>query len=459
MGGISSALNLGKSSLLTGQKAMGVVGNNIANVNTPGYSREVPVLNDFPTLMVKGMAVGRGAYIDQVDRQHDLFLARQIQDKNADLGEEAAKASPLAEIDRIIDISENGLAAEIDRFFGSWQDLSADPGSRLTREAVLQSTTRLTNAFARPVNELTGLRKSIDSTLTSRVNELNDKFQEMAALNQTIANIESGGPNALAARDRRDVLLQEISYSLGGVSIEGDNGMVSYFLNNGLPVVQEQDGYSLSLVRTGNVTGLELQLGSQRIAVAADNLAGEFGGLLKVRDRIIPGLVDDLDKLAYGLAQEVNRVHQLGTGLDGVSARDFFVPPAQQAGAATSLALALDDYRQVAAGRSDSPGDNTNALVLSDLGTAPLVDGSQSFSEFYGQIASNLGMEVRSNQLALTGNQDALTQLNNLRDGKVGVSLEEEMINLIRYQKSFEASVKFLSTVDEMMDSLLSIKR
>ncbi|MCF6289675.1 MAG: flagellar hook-associated protein FlgK [Desulfobacterales bacterium] len=459
MGGIGSALSLGKSSLLTGQKALEVVGNNIANVNTPGYSREVPVFNDFPTLMIKGVSTGRGAYIDQVERQHDLFLTRQIQAKNAGLGEEAAKAPPLAEIDRIIDISENGLAAEIDRFFGSWQDLSADPGSRLTREAVLQSGIRLTKAFARPVNELTGLRKSLDFTLAARVNELNDKFEEMASLNQTVANIESAGSNALAARDRRDVLLQEISHALGGTSIEGDNGMVSYFLINGLPVVQDQNAYSLSLVQAGSVMGLQLQLGSRQIAVTADNLAGEFGGLLTVRDQLIPGLVDDLDKLAYSLADAVNQVHQLGTGLDGVSSRDFFVPPAQQAGAATSLALAFNDYRQVAAGRSAAPGDNANALALSDLGTAPLVDGSQSFSEFYGQIASNLGMEVRGNELALAGNQDALTQLNNLRDGKVGVSLEEEMINLFRYQKSFEASVKFLSTVDEMMDSLLSIKR
>ena len=459
MAGIGGALNLGKSSLLANQKALEVTGNNIANINTPGYSREVPVFREYPSVMMDGVAVGTGTYVSQIRREHDVFLARQLQDKNSSLGEEAGKSTPLAAIESILTISENSLAGSIDRFFNAWQDLSDDPGNRVAREAVLQSGAQLTKAFAQPVNELMALKGSLDTTLAARANDLNSKFAEVAELNQTIANIEASGPNALGARDRRDVLLQEISYALGGTSIENASGMVSYFLPNGMPVVLDGEAYSLNLTKVGNVTELRLQLDSQQITLDANTVAGEFRGLLSVRDQLIPSLIDDLDKLAYNLVNEVNQVHQLGTGLDGGSGRDFFTPPAQQAGAATSLALALNDYQQLAAGLTSAPGDNVNALALSDLGTTLVVDGSQTFSGFYGLIASNLGREVSDNKLALSGNQDAVSQLSNLRDGKVGVSLEEEMVNLIRYQNSFEASAKFLTTVDEMMDTILSIRR
>lgn len=459
MSGISSALSIGKTSLLANQKALEVTGNNIANVNTPGYSREVPVFGEYPSLLMGGIAVGNGAYVSQVSRDHDVFLARQLQSKNTSLGEEAGKSAPLAEIESILDISENSLAGSIDRFFNAWQDLSEDPGDRVAREAVLQSGTQLAGAFAQPVNELTTLQRSLDTNLAAKVNDLNAKFAEVAELNQSIAGIEATGPNALGARDRRDVLLQEISYAVGGTSIEAENGMVSYFLPNGMPVVLEHESYSLNLTQVGSVMELRLQLGSQQITLDTNTVAGEFRGILTVRDQLIPSLIDDFDKLAFTLANEVNQVHQLGTGLDGVSGRDFFTPPATQAGSATSLALAINNYQEIAAGLTSAPGDNTNALALSDLGTTLLVDGSQNFSGFYGLMASNLGMEVRDNELALTGNQDAVTQLNNLRDSKVGVSIEEEMVNLIRYQSSFEASAKFLTTVDEMMESLLSIKR
>lgn len=459
MSGISSALNLGKSGLLAGQKALEVTGVNIANINTPGYSREVPVFNDFPSLMMKGVAVGRGVNVSQVRRDQDVFLARQLQDKNAALGEEAGKAAPLAEVERVIGISQSSLAGKIDDFFAAWQELSGDPGSRIARDQVLQSGAQLATAFAGSVNDLQNVQRSLDSNLAARVSDLNAKFKEVADLNQAVAGIEARGVEAMAARDRRDLLLQEISYALGGTSIEGASGMVSYFLPNGLPLVHDQDYFSLSLNQVAGTTELRLQLGSQQIPLGPDQLAGELRGMLAVRDQLIPGIIADLDKLAYTLADEVNLVHRLGTGLDGIAGRDFFTPMALPAGAATSLSVALNDYRQVSAGLSGAPGDNINALALTDLGSARLVDGTQTFTDFYGQIASNLGMEISSNRVALAGNQDAMTQLSNLRDNTVGVSMEEEMVNLIRYQKSFEASAKFLTTVDDMMDTLLGIRR
>ena len=124
-------------------------------------------------------------------------------------------------------------------------------------------------------------------------------------------------------------------------------------------------------------------------------------------------------------------------------------------------AVVLTDSNQVAAGLSSpaAPGDNRNALTISNIGETYLIDGSDNFNSYYGKMTSSVGIRTNQNQLNLEGSEDAVIQLENLRDGLSGVSLEEEMIDLIVYQRGFESSAKFLTTVDEMMTSLINIRR
>jgi flagellar hook-associated protein 1 FlgK len=141
---------------------------------------------------------------------------------------------------------------------------------------------------------------------------------------------------------------------------------------------------------------------------------------------------------------------------------------AEYAGAARNISVVLTDPAQVAAGLAPdpgppagtvAPGDNRNALILSNIGDTYLIGGTDSFNSLYGKITSKVGVESNQNQLSLKGAQDALDQLENFRDGLVGVSLEEEMISLIQFQRGFESSAKFLSIVDEMMSTVLEIRR
>jgi len=458
MSGLINALQIGKSSLLDGQKAIEVTGNNISNVNTEGYSREIPVFSDYPTLNMNGFMVGRGSKIDIVDREHDNFLTKMMQEKNAALGAEQSKSTALDEIERIISISESGLSGAIDNFFSAWQDLSSDPGSRVNRELVLQTGEELAQSFQEPVSELNALSESMNTMLQSRVDDLNLQIKEVAALNLRISTIESTGQPALADRDKRDLLLQKITGIMGGTNIESSGGMVSVFLPNGLPLVDGANVNPLVTERDGDTLKVSLDLGSHMYDLNADRVGGEMRGLMYLRDEFIPETISELDKLAYSITTEVNNLHAAGTGLDGVSGRDFFAPLTEEAGAASFISLNLQSYKEIAAGTTSASGDNTNALKLSALGSQAVVDGSETFIGYYSRIAGNVGVEASRNKLALTGNQDALTQVANLRDNTVGVSLEEEMVSLIKYQKSFEASAKFLSTVDDMMSSLLAIR-
>ena len=459
MGGLLNALNAGRTSLSTNQKAIEIAGNNIANVNTPGYSRQQAELSPFPSLQFGNFFIGQGVKITDVTREHDVFITRQLQDKAADYGEESAKADPMSEIERVISVADDSLATDIDKFFDAWQELSANPSGQSEREIVLQRGSLLAESFHGIVSEMETVQGNINSTLLSKIDNVNYQLGQVAELNQQIAAIQASGQSPNTFLDQRDQLLQQLSQTLGIQSYEDSTGMVGVQLPGGLPLVQSDGALSIEAVTVGNDLQLKIHMGDATFDINDKNLGGEFRGLIDTRDNFIPSMLDNIDQLAYSITNEVNNVHQGGTGLDGVGGRDFFSALGAVPGSARNMSLALTASNQVAAGTSSASGDNTNALAMAGLADAKLVNGEDTFVGFYGKVASQVGVAAGQNQLALTGADDAMLQLENLREGKVGVSIEEEMIDLMQYQKGFEASAKYLSTVDEMMDTILSLKR
>ncbi|TYP00180.1 flagellar hook-associated protein 1 FlgK [Geothermobacter ehrlichii] len=459
MGGIVNALNAAKTSITTQQKAIEVVGNNIANVNTPGYSRQTPNLTPYPTLAFGDFFIGQGVRVGSIERAHDAFLTGEIRQKNADFGQEKAKTSPLAEIEGSLPIDDTGLVADIDRFFDAWQELSTNPDGSVERELVIQYGQRLSQSFDTAWNRLEDIRGNIDNTLVSKVNTINLKLRQVADLNKRISTVEYAGHAANAERDQRDQLIKELAGEIGVSAVEDKVGMISLQLPGGLPLVEGGIALQLETVHTTGGVQINVNTSSASLKVPRSGWGGEFRGLLDTRDQLIPDLQGRLDQLAYDLATQVNGLHRAGSGLDGVSGRDFFVQPAAVSGAATLMAVAVTSTTEVAAGVSSAPGDNGNALQLATLKDTSFVNGTDTYTEWYGKITSTIGIEASQNRLAVSGLQDSLDQLENLRESTVGVSIEEEMINLLQYQKAFEASAKFLSTVDEMMDSVLMIKR
>jgi len=550
--GLAAALNVGKTSLFSNQKSIEIAGNNIANVNTEGYSRQKAVYSDFPSLQFGSFFVGQGVKITDITREYDVFVSEQLLDKSQTLGTEDAKATPLAELERVFSVSEDNLATEIDRFFDAWQELSANPSGQVERDIVIQRGELLASAFSTVSSELDSVRSNINNTVLSEVDAVNLKLNQIADLNGRIQTIEANGQSANSFRDQRDVLLQEVTYTLGVQSYEEPSGAVNLQLPGGLPLVQNSSALQLEAIPQGDNLILQLNVGDSSFEVAGKNLGGKFAGLLELRDEFIPSLAEDLDLTAYELVQRVNSYHEDGVGLDGSTGVSFFNNPGnhtsqgyqdpndatafnagtftldvagtvtevvfsggslndlqsaiEASGAAVNssvneqddgsfvlsispqvpnssielemselggayqapsftmqnmsalMSMSLTQAAQVAAGNSSAPGDNTNALDISALKDKNAVNGEDTFVSFYGKMAASVGIEAGQNRLSQSGAEDALTQLKNLRDGTAGVSLEEEMISLIKYQRGFEASAKLLSTVDEMLVSVLSIK-
>lgn len=460
--GLLSSLYTGSSGLSVNQKGIEVTGNNLANVNTEGYSKQTLELSSSPTLEFSGQMIGQGTYVSAISRETDSFVLSQINDKVADYGEENAKSLPLEELERIIGIDDDSLDNDIVDFFDSWQELSSNPSGNVERQQVMQSGEDLANNLQGMVEDLNASIEGLNDDLSANIIDLNRMLEEVADLNSQIVSSEATDISANSLRDQRDVLIQEISEKTGSSYYEENNGMVSIQLPNGVPLVTADSANSIETTWVSGTLEISLAAGATTVSLDGEDFGGEISGQLELRDEYIPQLVDQLDQLAYGIAEAVNAVHSTGVDADGNTGTDFFTysggSPDAWSGAASTLTMNLSSTSEVAAGTGGTyySGDNSNTLLMIELQDQELVNGS-TLTEYYGVIAADVGLEVSQNELSLTSADDALTQIYNMRDETSGVSVDEEMLLLTQYQTGYEAAAKYLSAVDEMLDVLMTL--
>lgn len=468
MGGLLAALNAGTTSLHTNQKSIEIVGNNIANVSTEGYSRQRAELRQIPSVIFGEFFVGQGVAVSNVQREHDIFITRQLQEKSIAFGEEKSRSLPMQELERVFNISGENLASEIDRFFDSWQKLTANPSGMVERDMVIQRGQLLGDAFRNTYEEMDLVSANINNAIVAKIPALNEKLSEVARLNQRIHLIEVSGQTANGARDQRDALMGNLSRELGIKTYTDNRGMLSVQLSRGTPLVNGTEAMTIETVPIGSDVDLRVRMGNSVKNLLTREMGGEMRGLFEVRDVFIGDLRADLDKLAVELTSAVNNVHDNGYGLNDDVQRVFFEdlngpPPTENASRHVRVHADIEsDAGNLAAGTEfpAAPGDNRNALDIAALETTYHISGgTDTFDNFYAKMVATVGIEASRNKIALGGAEDATIQLTNLRDGLAGVSLEQEMIDLIRFQRGFESSAKFLSTIDEMMSVILQLRR
>jgi flagellar hook-associated protein 1 FlgK len=472
MGGLLSALNAGRTSLHTNQKSIEIVGNNIANVNTEGYSRQRTELREIPSVIFGDFFVGQGVAVSNVRREHDIFITRQLQEKSIAFGEENSRSLPMRELERVFNISGENLASEVDRFFDAWQELTTNPSGQVERDMVIQRGQLLGDAFRNTYEEMDLISSNINNSIVAKIPALNEKLAEVARLNQRIHLIEVSGQTANGARDQRDLLIEDLSGELGVKTYTDNRGMLAVHLPGGTPLVHGKEAMTLETVQVGAIVDLRVRMNNSVKNIHIREMGGEMRGLFEVRDVFIGGLRADLDNLAVELTSAVNNVHDNGYGLNDDIQRFFFEdlsgpPPTENASRHIRVhADIADNGNNLAAGAEFLPGtgaavgDNRNALEMAALETIHhMPNSTNTFDNFYAKMVSSVGIEASRNKIALGGAKDATIQLTNLRDGLVGVSLEQEMIDLIKFQRGFESSAKFLATIDEMMGAILQLRR
>ena len=299
-----------------------------------------------------------GVKITSIQRDHDVFIQSQLEDKYVDFGFANGQARSLIELEGVFNVSEENISTEIDRFFDSWQQLSSNPGDPVLRDVVIHRGNLLASGFNSLANNLNGVVHNINDAIQSKVDGLNGVFEEIAELNDRIYNIEIQGQMANSDRDRRDMLVKDLAEKLGTTTYLDKSGMVNVQLPGGLPIVQGNMPMRLETVTNGSNVDLQLHTGGTVRNMSTHTLGGEMLGMFTMRDEFIPSIMEDVDRLAWEVGNQVNLQHTAGASIDGTPATEFFLdttavsPPAlsMYENAARNMAVFIDNADNVAAG-------------------------------------------------------------------------------------------------------------
>jgi len=455
MGSLSGALNISLSSMLAEQGAIETTSNNIANVNTPGYSRQRPDLEESPPVLNGNLAFGTGVELKQVVSLRDSILDLRVNQETQQQGSLNSFLSSAQQIQSLFnETNGTGLQADLTNFFNSLSQLSTNPSDLNLRQAVLTSGQNLASAFNQTSLALTTQQRNVDLSVTQTVSQINTLTQQIAAVNSQVAAATTSGQNPGPFVDQRQQLINQLSNLVDVSEINAGNGSLTLTTSSGAPLVVGGQSFAIS-TQTDPTTSLQ-DIYSQGSNLTANITGGELAGQLQVRDQEIPSIQNSLDTLASSLANAVNTQHQAGFDLNGAAGGNFFVPPAGVAGAAASLTVAITDPTKIAASSDGTAGDNGNANALLNLQNQPIVNGETPLNA-YSNLIFKIGNDVQTAQTNQTAGSQVLSQLQNLQGGVSGVDINEESANLIRFQNAYTASAQVASVINTLLQTTLDM--
>lgn len=459
---INGIFNIGRNALNVNQTALQVTGNNIANVNTPGYSRQSLVIETTTPFMTGAGPIGTGVRAEQISRVYDRFLSFQVSGERENNGRLSEEKDSMSQVEGIFnEVSGSGIKDNLSKFFNSFKDLSNNAGGYAERSQVLSNADALTYTIRTKAEDLNTLRSSADSGIISKIGEINNITTQVADLNQKVAAQELNGSNANDLRDKRDSVMSKLSELINYRSIEDSLGRVSIFVGKGNPLVEGNNSFKLSgVLNSSNLTDIAIDNGSGVVNITADISGGGLKGLLNVRDVDIPGIQNRLNSFAANLVSEFNTQHIAGYGLDGSTGLNFFSVTSGNEAATISLAITNPNKIAAAAAIPVGPADNRNALLLAGIEDKVIPAlGNATLDSYYTSLITDVGS--RSQQASKSFDYQKFTkdQLETRMASVSGVNLDEEAANLIKFQKSYQASAKLITTADEMMQTILDLKR
>jgi flagellar hook-associated protein 1 len=475
---VSDILEVGKQGLDANRQALQTASNNVANANTPGYSRQRVQLatNEQPT---QGQVRLPGVMVKETIRVHDQFVQNQIIDESQILGAAKARTLGLRRIENTVHNDANRVGDLVNNFFNDFRELSANPEVNALRSNVTFAAKEAVTGFRGLSNNLVGVRDDIDMQISVAIEKVNTLAKEIADLNGKITHFEKKGDSPLELMDRRDAAVREISSKLGFQDSTDGKGHVNIsagglgVLVNG-PTVNEilvmrtpekgdkaAGSYDV-FVRDGD----GLRLATQHIK------EGEIGGLIHTRDKVLNPTLNHLDEIAFNFANKVNEVHFQGVGADGLTGRNLFKVPTVRQGAASGMELSSEVAKNsgaIATGFTvGASGDNRVALAIAEIQNLALLSDDpgkqsvgperQTLNESLNSLVGKVAVQVEHEDHILKHQEAIVGQLENYRESISGVNLDEEAISIMQYQACFNASAKAMKMGDELLQTVLSIK-
>jgi flagellar hook-associated protein 1 FlgK len=463
MAGAFSSINTALSALRYQQAALDIASTNIANASTDGYVRRRVVGQTVgaaaaPAVWSRSNEIGSGVQSAGVERLVDPLLDTRVRREHARQTYLDLKAAAMGRIETgIAEPSENGIAQAVKTFQKSLDDLNNAPTSDAARSQIIENAKTVADAFNIQSHNLQDEAGDQRARVLATVQEVNDTAQQLASTNLAISASSGGGSDTATLMDTRDQLALRLAELTGATATQRPDGGMDVLLN-GKPLVTGKDAATLQIASginpdgTGDGSPVTFQLQpTSGAAVSVAPTEGELAASVELIDVVIPQYAAGLNDLVKQFADDFNAAHALGYDANGNAGGKFFdYTDPDRAGTLKVVIASVDDVA-VSAIASAVPGQGNT-----DTGNAAVLADSITIQDGYQRLVNGFGSAVASVQ-RLSANQSAMsTQVDAAREQLTGVSIDEETVNMVMAQRSYEAAARVMTTVDQILDTLIN---
>jgi flagellar hook-associated protein 1 FlgK len=452
MPGLFTALATSANVLTVYEKVFETIGNNINNANTPGYAKQTMSPLPLPFDPAEGLA--GGIMPGQLESSRSEYAEQAVWSSNSSWGDSDQLSTELSNIQPLFDVTgDTGLPNALNQFFQSFSALSLSPNDTVARSTVLDRVGQLAQQFNGMATGLNDAVTTVNNDLQNATGTINGLAGQIASINGQIQE-DAGNRDNAATDTALHNALENLAEYTNYTALEQPDGTVMVLIGGQTPLVIGNQSYAIGSDTGG---GAEVLRDSNGGDITSQIGAGRLSALIDMRNSKLPQYLDQLNQLAAGLADSVNGV--LGSGVDanGDPGAPLFTYDSQTDAAFTLQAADLTPD-QLAAAHAGAPGGNGNALDLNALGSTPQINGL-TFTQFYGQLAGQVGSDLQGASADAQTRQDLLTQARSMRSDISSVSLDEEAARLIEYQKAYEATAKAVTTLNELTQTTIDMFR
>jgi flagellar hook-associated protein 1 FlgK len=443
MGGLSTSLLIGVQALEANQGALNATSNNIANANTPGYTREVAQFTETPVNQVNDQILGGGVSLTGLQSVRDELLNMQINQQTSAQSSVDTQSTSLQQVQTYFTTTGGDIASALSSFSSSLAELSANSSNTAEQQSVLSSGQNLAEAFNTAANGLTTVQSAADTQVTQTVAQINTLTKQIASLNGQLWQLQASGQDGGTVQDQRDQAVQQLS-QLTGISITQSSNGETITTGNGSPLVMGSQSFSLQTTTGSN--GTQQVIDSSGNNITSSIQGGQLGGAIEIRDQTIPSYLSQLNTLASQFAAAFNAAQAQGYTSSGAQGGTFFTV-SNAANAASTISVS--NSAQVAVSSDGSSGSNGNVANLSSTLTNKLPSG-QTAADAYASLVYQVGNDTSTASSNSTAIGDNLLSLTNQQGAISGVNIDEETTNLIKYQTAYEAAARIVSTVQAL---------
>jgi flagellar hook-associated protein 1 FlgK len=451
--GLSSVAGIAASGLASNTAALDVTGQNVSNVNTPGYTRRIVNLQD---------SITGGVLAGNAMRVFDQFSASRMITTQSGAGAAGARDDAMTAVQSLFnDTNASGLGDSMSALFSSFSALASSPDDPTARASVLSAADSFAGQVRGVAGALAAQKTDLLAQAKSTSDEINGITSQIASLNSAIGSSKANGADTSDLEDKRQSLVSDLSQRIDAKVITDPTGQITV-LSAGTSLVSGATATKLNvdLDANGNTRVMASTGASAGNDITANISGGKLAGTIRARDQDLAAVSQKLDALVTDVAGAVNTQHEAGYGSDGVTGRALFSFSAGPGSAATlQVDAAMQGHPERVAAAGDptaAPGDSTNATALADLSSALVGGGgTETPAAAYGDIVGFVGLTKQSTAREADVQPGLFPPPKTMNDSSSGVSLDEEMANLSMYQRAYQATAQVLKAADDLLAGLM----